>query len=140
MEKIVLDTVALVSEAQYELLVTVMGIVLHQMPKNRPRANLHHGFRDVIDVASEPHPGSPAENNYFHRNSPSSIRPLFPELAKQGCRPLSYELKLPDDFVLQVPGLYHDRIRHGLADPVRSRGVPVPRHGLQPATRATFLP
>jgi hypothetical protein len=36
------------------------------VPEDRPSADLHHGLRDIIDVASEPHPGSTAKKYDFH--------------------------------------------------------------------------
>src|SRR5262249_8971038 len=72
-QEVVLDGVALVSEAENEVRMSEVSVVLHQVQENRPRPNLHHGFGDTVDVASKPHTGSAAKEDHFH-----NLPPCFP--------------------------------------------------------------
>ena len=71
-QEIVFNYVALVAKTEDEVLVPEMGIVFHQVPEDRPRPDLHHGFGDIIDISSEPHAGSAAKEHDFHPLSPQT--------------------------------------------------------------------
>jgi hypothetical protein len=66
MQKVFFDAVTFMAKAEDEFLMAKMRVVLHQMPKNGARPDLHHGLRDVIDVTSKPHAGSATEDHNFH--------------------------------------------------------------------------
>ena len=67
MGKILLDAIALVSKADYEVIEPIVRIMLHDMPENRPPANLDHwlwlDMRLLADACAE----SACQNDYFHR-------------------------------------------------------------------------
>src|SRR6266481_2583597 len=69
MQKIILDGIALVSEAEDEVLVPEMSVIFHQMPENRTWPNRHHGLRNILRVASESHSGTAAKQDDFHVRS-----------------------------------------------------------------------
>ena len=45
-QEVVLDYIPSVAEAKYEILVSEMGIVAHQMPHDRTVADIDHRFGD----------------------------------------------------------------------------------------------
>ena len=53
-EEVLLDDVGLVAEAQHEVLVAVVGVVLHDMPQNRAVPDRDHGLRDPLGMIAEP--------------------------------------------------------------------------------------
>src|SRR6266446_224057 len=71
-EEVLLDEVTSVAEAQDELGVAEMRIVLHQMPQDGPVADRRHGFRDRLRVFAESSAEAPTEEHDLHRSVPSS--------------------------------------------------------------------
>jgi len=65
-EEVVLDHVRAESEAQDEVGVSVVGVVLHHVPQDRAVPDVHHRLRDVLRVLSQPHAETAAEQNDFH--------------------------------------------------------------------------
>jgi hypothetical protein len=53
--EIVLNEVRPVPQAKDEVLMPVVGVILHYVPDNRPVADRHHGFRDRLRVLSHTH-------------------------------------------------------------------------------------
>ncbi|MBN9441546.1 MAG: molecular chaperone, partial [Bosea sp.] len=72
-QEVFLDDVCLVAKAKDEVLVAEMGVVLHQMPEDRTRADLHHRFRDVVDIAPQPHAHAAAKEYDLHDALPLQI-------------------------------------------------------------------
>ncbi len=63
----VLDHFAFVAEAQDEILVAVVGVDLHDMPKYRPFANRHHRFGPKLGFLAQARPQTTAQNHHFHQ-------------------------------------------------------------------------
>ena len=70
LEEELLDDVRLVAEAQHEILVAEVRVVLHDMPKNRSVTDLHHRLRYVSRRLAQPGPEATAEQNNLHRFLP----------------------------------------------------------------------
>src|SRR5437879_13411502 len=64
--EIVLDDVGAVAQAQDEVLVPEVGVVLHHVPENRAIADRHHWLRDVLVVVPKSHPQATAEQHDLH--------------------------------------------------------------------------
>src|ERR1700741_582841 len=64
--KIVLNDIRLITEGEDEVFMPVVGIILHNMPKDRPVADRDHRFRNRLRVF--PHPGAEtsAKEYNFH--------------------------------------------------------------------------
>src|SRR2546422_3508131 len=73
LEKVVFDGISAITEAQDEVLVSEVSIVLHDVPENRPVADRDHGLRDVLGIIPESHAHATAEEHDLHR--------LFPPFA-----------------------------------------------------------
>ncbi len=65
-EKEVLDRRPAVAQAQDEVLVAEVGVVLHQVPQDGPGADLDERLRDHVRVLAKPHAETAAEKNDFH--------------------------------------------------------------------------
>ena len=65
-QEIVLDDVCLVSEAKNEIPMTVLAVVLHDMPQDRLVPDRHHRLWNVLRVFANTGAQSPAEQNNFH--------------------------------------------------------------------------
>src|SRR5579862_724533 len=52
-------------KAKNEILVAEMGVILHHVPQNRSRADLHHRLRDIFSI-SYSQTLTAAEKNDFH--------------------------------------------------------------------------
>ena len=55
LEKVVFDDISAITEAQDEVLVSEVRIVLHEVPDNRPVADRDHGLRDVLGIFPDSH-------------------------------------------------------------------------------------
>src|SRR5712692_142242 len=64
--KVVFDDIGTISEAENEILVPEMGIVLHHVPQNRPVANVDHRLGGSFPRLSDPHTEPAAEKHYLH--------------------------------------------------------------------------
>src|SRR5712664_4882052 len=66
MQEILFDGVRAIAQAQNEILVAKMRVVLHNVPQHWPVANRHHWLRDVVRVFPQPHSQSAAKYDDFH--------------------------------------------------------------------------
>src|SRR3989442_3384358 len=66
LEKEVFDGISAITEAQDELLVSEVSIVLHEVPENRPVADGHHWLRHTFGVIPEAGAKAPAEEDDLH--------------------------------------------------------------------------
>src|SRR3989442_1423110 len=66
LEKVVFDDISAITEAQDELLVSEVGIVLHEVPENRPVADGHHWLRHSFGVFPDAGAEAPAEEYDLH--------------------------------------------------------------------------
>src|SRR4029079_18800698 len=80
-KEIILDSVGAMSQAQNEVLVAEVGVVLHHVPQNGPVSDIHHGLGRIFSVAY-PQTLPSAKKNHLHEDSPAS-------LAFTGRRPLT---------------------------------------------------
>ena len=60
-QEVILDDIAAVTEAENEIAVAVVRVVLHDMPEERAVPNVDHRFGDMLGVVSEPHPEATAK-------------------------------------------------------------------------------
>ena len=60
--------IAFVSAADNEIIQTVGGIYLHDMPQDRLAADLNQGFWPIVGFFGEPRPYTTCEDNSFHPN------------------------------------------------------------------------
>jgi hypothetical protein len=65
-QEISLDDIRLVPETEDEVAVTVMRVILHHVPENRPITDGHQRLRDVLGVFSQSHTESTAEQHDLH--------------------------------------------------------------------------
>src|SRR5215469_9322691 len=75
---VALDALALVTERDHELLKAVGRVMHHDVPEDRPAADLDHGLRPHDGFLREPGADAACENAYFHAMLPSvpSIYPI----------------------------------------------------------------
>ncbi len=66
-EKVPFDDLALVTQAEDEILVPVMGIGFHNVPQDRPATDGDHWFRSELRLVSHAGALAAAENDNFHR-------------------------------------------------------------------------
>jgi len=64
--EIFLDLFTLVTKSNHEFVIPIMGIMFHDMPKDRPRANLDHGFRLQLGFFRKAATDTAGKNSYFH--------------------------------------------------------------------------
>src|SRR5262249_25187370 len=65
-EEEILDDVCLVAEAENEVAVTVLAVILHHMPENGLMADRYHRLRDVVRVLANPGTQAAAEKHDLH--------------------------------------------------------------------------
>jgi hypothetical protein len=65
-EKILLDGIGAIAEAQNEILVAEVRVVLHYVPEHWPVADWHHGFGNMVRIFPQAHPKTAAKNDDFH--------------------------------------------------------------------------
>jgi hypothetical protein len=83
-----------------------MGIVLHQVPQDRPRPDRNHRLRDIIRAATEPHAGSAAEKDGFHDPGvfpPKSVDCNLWNRQDKSAVQIPNVGELLQDFVIQIP-------------------------------------
>ena len=61
-----LDDVGLVAEAQHEIAMPVLAVVLHHVPQDRLLADRDHGLGDVLGVVADAGAETAAEQNDLH--------------------------------------------------------------------------
>ena len=66
-EEEALDVLALVAERDHELVEPVLGVVLHDVPEDRPPADLDHRLRPELGLLGQPGALTPGEDHNFHR-------------------------------------------------------------------------
>ena len=64
-EKVVLDDVRPIAHAEDEVPVSEVGVILHHVPQQRPVADVHHRFRQIVGIA-DPHAEASTEQDDFH--------------------------------------------------------------------------
>ena len=67
--EILLDQIALVAAADHELVHAMGGIELHDMPEDRPAADLDHRLRLEVRFLRDPRSQAASENDCFHRGT-----------------------------------------------------------------------
>src|SRR5690606_16312436 len=65
-EEIALDALALVAERDDELGESEMGVVFHDVPEDRPSADLHHRLGPDGGFFRQPRPLSTGKDRYLH--------------------------------------------------------------------------
>src|SRR5262245_11705221 len=65
-QEIILDDVRLVPEAKDEIVMTVLAVVLHDMPQDRLMANRHHRLGNGLGVFANTRAQPPTEQDHFH--------------------------------------------------------------------------
>src|SRR5207248_8135870 len=71
-EEELLDHVGVVAEAEDELRVPEVRVVLHQVPEDRAVADLDHRLRDLSRVLAQPGAKAPAEQDDLHGSPPGT--------------------------------------------------------------------
>src|SRR5260370_41411729 len=66
MEEVLLNGIGAVAQAQDEVLVAEVRVILHDVPQNRPVTNGNHGLGDIISILPQAHSESAAKDNDFH--------------------------------------------------------------------------
>jgi hypothetical protein len=65
-EEEVLNRVGFVTEAEHEILVTVLAVIIHHMPEDRLVADRDHRFWDALGILTDARAQATAEKNDFH--------------------------------------------------------------------------
>ena len=65
-QKIILDDIGLVAKAKDEILMTILAIVLHDMPQDRLVSDRHHRLWNVLRVFANARAKPAAEQHNFH--------------------------------------------------------------------------
>src|SRR5438093_4108383 len=86
--EVVLDGVSAVAEAEDEVLVPKVSVVLHHVPEDRAIADRHHRLRNVLVVVPKPHPQTTAEQDDLHL-APLPLEGPGPVAASQ-CKPCAH--------------------------------------------------
>ena len=71
--KKLLHHILLISQADDEFMESILGIVLHNVPQNRPLANLDHGLGLQMAFLADPGSESPCQYYNFHLERTSSF-------------------------------------------------------------------
>jgi len=102
-EKIILNRVAAIPEAENEVLVAKVRVILHQVPNDRAGTDLHHGFRNIIRVTPETHAGSATKQDNFHESpqlaSPCLVDAYSGNWNDEAAAPFADELQLLHDLI-----------------------------------------
>src|SRR3979409_2416368 len=65
-EKVPFDDVAFVSEGDEELAKLVFGVQLHDVPEDRPAADIDHRLWSELGFLGETRAEAPGQDHYFH--------------------------------------------------------------------------
>lgn len=76
-EEEVLDDVALVAQAQDEIIEAVAGVVLHDVPQYRAPPDLHHGLWLELGLLTQPGSLASTEDDSLHSTGLYFSRPLY---------------------------------------------------------------
>lgn len=105
--EVLLDHVPLIAATDNEIVNTILGIELQDMPENWPAPNLHHRFRPDRGLFTQTRTQATRENDCFHR-SPLSIRDLVNEKRSytDATGPLKYDPSETQDLmvIIIMPG------------------------------------
>src|SRR6266436_7926093 len=106
MEEVLLNGIGAVAQAQNEVLVAEMRVILHDVPQNRPVANGNHGLGDIISILPQAHSESAAKDNDFH------LRYSLPSREAGTCSHLQKTGELPPPVLLHTHS-GQVRVTHG---------------------------
>src|SRR5215471_517804 len=67
-DEIILDSVRAIAQAQDEILVTKMSVVLHHVPQDRPVTDMNDGLGGALARFLDSHADTATEKDDFHRN------------------------------------------------------------------------
>src|SRR2546426_4109571 len=84
--EVALDEVRAVAEAEDEVLVPEVSVVLHHVPEDRAIPNRHHRLRDVLVVVPQAHPQTTAEQHDLHSSPPALARRIQRVAGARGVR------------------------------------------------------
>jgi hypothetical protein len=65
-KEVLLDKTTLVAEAKHKFLEAIMGIDLHDVPKDGLSADFHQRFRAELGLFPQPGSQPPTQNDHFH--------------------------------------------------------------------------
>ena len=115
-----LDDVALVAEAEDEVVVPPCGVVAHDVPEDRLAADLDHRLRDAARLLAHPDAVAAAEEDDLHDCDPRRLENVSDRDRHDQLRaPLARVGELLRDLPREVPGQDHDRVGTRLGDPLR---------------------
>ena len=119
-EEVPLDHVALVAQGHHELLEAVVGVELHDVPEDRPAADLDHRLGPSLGLLGQPCPEAPGQDDHFHQNS--SRRKPHASVRGRAAPPRENE----QQFARPTPGTDGDRdTPRSLAGSTRFRRLPI---------------
>ena len=96
---------------------SIVGIILHQMPQERPIAYHCHRLRHRLRSFAQPHPLATAKENDFHSKELLVINRDFGNRHHEFAAPFPNVGTLLHDFILQIPWKNKKEIRLSLFDP-----------------------
>src|SRR6266403_921958 len=73
-EEVLLDDVSTIPEAEDEVGVTIVSVVLHQVPEDRPMSDLHHWLRNIVTCLSQTHTETTAKDDDLHAPTSANAR------------------------------------------------------------------
>src|SRR5260221_427650 len=73
-QKVLLDEITAITEAEYELLVPEMSEISHYVQEDWTVTNRHHGLRNVIGIVAQPQTQTATEQHYFHSDHSLTMR------------------------------------------------------------------
>ena len=85
-QEVLADHVAAVAEAQDEVLVAEVRVVAHQVPEDRPVADVHQRLRDGVRVLAQPRAEAAAEQHDLHVRTPPRDRCLRSARRRSGAQ------------------------------------------------------
>ena len=116
-EEELLDDVGLVAEAQHEIAMPVLAVVLHHVPQDRLLADRDHRLGDALGVVADARAEPAAEQNDLHDGTSARLDDVTSGIGTTKlAAPLADVAHLLDDLVLQVPGQDQDVVGPGLVD------------------------
>src|SRR5215207_434194 len=120
-EKELFDHLRLVTEAENEILVSMVSVVLHDVPEDRTTSDRHHGLRDARRGLGHAETRSTAEDDDLHGSELpcSRMDDHLWNRDDEPCTPIADEGELLDDLVLEVPRKDEDVVRSALRDLAR---------------------
>ena len=68
MAEVILDHLSPVSQGQDKILMTEMGVILHDMPENGTFPDIHHRFGTKFRLLTQTGTSTTAKNDHFHNS------------------------------------------------------------------------